>query len=267
VINELVEGETEMQLLNARQKTAPNADEIWSVKTWCAGHLGLADVDLSRLGDRDGLRAMALLNQLCLEGRDGYSWEQLTEKERKQLERLLAKASGLGPDAFQKAREEAEMIAEIKRLAYSPRRTPLTRKQTDDFLSTLFVKLQTTHWFGEHLVVFLACASQLTSGKTFAAGARVEGRGDQATLIFRVADGPARIGSNGADCIASWRWSLPWLARFEWLTMEEHRGEVRVRLGKAAIRALGGPERRPAPSLRERLQAAKAKQNGDGDAE
>jgi hypothetical protein len=264
VSNELVEGETEMQLLNARQKTAPNADEMWSVKTWCAGHLGLADVDLSRLSDRDGLRAMALLNQLCLEGRDGYSWEQLSEKERKQVEKLLARASGLDADAFQKAREEAEMIKEIKRLAYSPRRTPLSRKQSDDFLRTVFIRLKTTNWFGEHLVVFMGIACQLASGETFDERSRVEGRGDAATLVFRAADGPARIGSRDADCVASWQWSLPWLVRLKWLDIvHEHRGEIHVRLGKRGIAALGGPEPRPARSLRERLQAAK---NGDGEA-
>jgi hypothetical protein len=256
----------DMQLVDRRDKTAATPDEVWTVNQWCAGTLGLQGVDLARLSGRDGLRAINLLDKLILQGpRDGFSWEQLDARERKQLERLLARAMGLSSNAFEEERKEAEAMRYFATLrAESKRRRAMVAEEQGDFFRQAHACLASGHWWGIHALIFMVVAAQLAAGEPLGLDIRVEGEGDDAVVVFPRARGPASLRGSPHTGLEEWSWALPWLIENEWLR-EEIIGrpgpEMRLGLGRRGLAALGGPTRRTSGSLRERLRA-KAETNG-----
>jgi hypothetical protein len=166
--------------------------------------------------------------------RGGWDREALGRRETKLLEALVEQAAGLDRGHY-----EAERKAETDRfaaLAAEARRMPrLSREAETDFFQTMFRMLNVGHLWPNHVSLLLLVIAMLRAGEGLAeSGCRVEGSGADARLVVNFARG---LGLRG-DGLPNWRWHLEWLAKNNWLTLEEGRVTWHIGLGPRTLKML-----------------------------
>jgi hypothetical protein len=232
-----------MSALTRRRRGGVSSDTREATETFIRRrHATLRGVDLGRLDDGEQAELVGLIQKATADITSGHNFGRLTGKETGRYERLVEKSAALPVGQFKRDRDEVALRGKAATLARRIARPSHPRAGAEAGLFELLGRdlAEGTLW-AEHVLVLAVVLAQLLRAEPLAPGARVEGEGENVTLV---AD--RRYGILGVDhdpeagLLTRWIEPLEHLAVNDLLDVERHGGEFRIGLGSRTRRALWG---------------------------
>jgi hypothetical protein len=212
---------------------------------------GPVRVDFERLDDGEAAELVRLVDAAATG--IGFDQTKLGKKDAARFEALVEKSSALGDGYFERTRESARQRSELAALAREAAKPvqPSVAEQVR-ILRLLHEHVKRGVLHLDRVAVFVYLAGQILAAEPVAPGSRLEGAGDTLALVL------SRNLGLGADHdpygqLSRWPQAVAQLARVGYLEVEEAGPEMKVRLGRLALAALG---RRPFPKRRGIRRAA-----------
>jgi hypothetical protein len=158
-------------------------DDVTALKGWLARHIDVP-VRVDRL-DGDDQRALRdLVRKASTEG-GGRNLNQLDRRELREFERIVERAGGLEAGELKRRREEEATARKIAALGRRASRPAQPRGGEEIALLTLLHEHVRDGYLSlEMLAVFTFLAGQILAAEALSPGARIEGRGDETTLVI-----------------------------------------------------------------------------------
>jgi hypothetical protein len=166
----------------------------------------------------------------------------LSDKEVGRYERLVEKSAGLPRGQFRRDRDEVALRGKAATLARRIARPSRPKPGAEAGLFELLGRdlAEGTLW-AEHVLVLAVVLAQLLRAEPLAPGARVEGEGENVTLVV-----DRRFGILGVDhdpeaeLLSRWIEPLEHLSVNDLLDVDRDGPEYRIRIGSRTRRALWG---------------------------
>lgn len=200
-----------------------------------------SDVDLDRLDGDEQARLVQVVNK-ATHDLHGHNWERLSSKERKVWETLAEKAAGR-PGAFKAERDAASLGERAAALARRAARPKAAKPGGESGLFELlgdYLARNILH--AEHVLVFTVVLAQLVRAEPLAPLSRIEGEGENVTLVADRKYGVLGVDHNPeAELLTRWIEPLEHLAVNNLLDVERDGPTYRIKIGSRTRRALWGP--------------------------
>jgi hypothetical protein len=190
-----------------------------------------------RLGPGEQLELYELSREACEDG--VLSLGRLGKKVRR-WERLVERGADR-PGIFEKARADETLRAEIAKVVAEATRPP-RRIRYEEPGAVVLPRQWIFEWLArpapvlwlQHIAVLVFVLAQLENGESLAPGSRIEGSGDDATLVLDPSYG---LGAtlDPQDRFSRWGKDLDHLARNRLLEVERQGREVRIRRGRRVL--------------------------------
>jgi hypothetical protein len=223
----------------AREYLNDSADRVavWS-NAW---HGGSLRIKWNRLDDDEAL-ALVKLTDKAAQGR-GFDPKRLDKKEQGELEALVEKGAALGLGWFRTTRETDAATREVRRMIAEASRPPQPTVADEERLVRVLhalVKQRALHI--DRLGVFIYILGQILSYEAESPGARLEGAGDETTLVLNRTLGLGLDHDPHSNATVRWQKAVEQLARNQLLEVDQLGQEFHVRMGERTLTALGrGP--------------------------
>jgi hypothetical protein len=193
-------------------------------------------IDFDRYSDDEAREVVALVKKLT-GGGGPVDRAALSAAETRRLEALIETGHGLEPGEIDAKRTEAIAFARLKKLGARERALArLGRKQEASLLTEIHKQVQNRCLWGSHVGVLIALLSAFETGEVLGPSQRFEGSGEDLTYVFDRRMGVLGGHLNGDGAISNALGLLEHLEKNAWVVLSSKGPEVRVRLGKRALK-------------------------------
>ena len=226
-----------------RSRTAPNRETLSEIRGIVAVRTsglrqGGLRCNFDRLSEDDQRRAVELVKEADYQT---WSWQRLGDRKRKELEKLIEKASGT-PGIFKDTRAVEEIRAMTESARVAEVRKPLTRQEERGVFSEIAAGIEGRSLEAADVALIAVVVTAFVSGKATAPRTRVERVGEMSVLVVE----DANMGLFGGEFDAEqqlaprWKQNLQWLEQIDWFTVDRRGKEWHISAGPRLRNAMAG---------------------------
>jgi hypothetical protein len=231
------------ETVRRRRRGGINRDTKTATETFIRRrHTTLRDVNLERLDDGEQAELVGLIQKATADITSGHNFGRLTRKESGRYERLVEKSAALPPGQF---RQDRDAVAIRDKAVTLARRIAMPSRPRSGGEAGLFELLgrdlaEGTLW-AEHVLVLAVVLAQLLRAEPLAPQARIEGEGENVTLVADRRYGVLGVDHDPeAELLARWIEPLEHLSVNDLLDVDRDGAEYRIKIGSRTRRALWG---------------------------
>ena len=225
--------------LLTRRRGGVNRDTKQATENFIKRQTTFTGVDLDRLEDDEQRDLVALIDKATRDILGGSNLSRLSAKETRRYETLVEKTAGQH-GAFAAERDAAALRDKARALARRATRTARPKQGGEASLfETVGDHLARNILHAEHVACLGIVLAQLLDGKTLAPEARIEGGGDDVTLVVHDRFGLIGADRDQHDLVAGrWRDAVQHLHRNNYVTLTKQGPEWRIGLSPRTLKAL-----------------------------